>query len=76
LKDNIYNHTKPRAKVSRGEKIKIMEKTLNRIDQSKNIFWNGKLVKFVKWESMNFGGKLKIKIDKRFFEVDISELSN
>lgn len=46
------------------------------LNQSQSIFWKGKLVKFVKWESLNFGGKIKIKIDKKFIEVDISELSN
>lgn len=46
------------------------------LKQEKQIFWKGNLVKFVKWESLNFGGKLKIKIDKKFIEVDISELSN
>jgi hypothetical protein len=39
-------------------------------------FWKGKLCKFIKWETLNFGGKLKIKIDKKFIEADISELTN
>ena len=50
-----------------------MEKELK---QEKPIFWNGKLIKFIKWDSLNMGGKLKIKISNSFIEVDISELSN
>ncbi len=50
-----------------------MENTLN---QSAPIFWKGKPCKFIKWDTLNFGGKLKIKIDKKFIEVDISELTN
>lgn len=46
------------------------------LNQSAPIFWRGKLCKFIKWETLNFGGKLKIKIDKKFFEADISELTN
>lgn len=40
------------------------------------IFWKGQLCKIIKWGSLNFGGKLKIKIDRKFIEVDISELTN
>lgn len=50
-----------------------MRKELN---QQAPIFWRGNLCKFIKWESLNFGGKLKIKIHKKFIEVDISELTN
>ena len=32
------------------------------LNQSLPIFWKGKLCKFIKWETLNFGGKLKIKI--------------
>ncbi len=46
------------------------------LNQSAPIFWNGKLCKFVQWDSMNLGGKLKIKVSSSFIEVDISELSN
>lgn len=49
---------------------------LKELDQTKAIFWKGKLCKFVKWQTLNLGGKLKIKIDKKFIEVDYSELSN
>jgi len=50
-----------------------MKKQLN---QANSIFWKGKLCKFIKWETLNFGGKLKIKINKTFIEVDIAELTN
>ena len=46
------------------------------LNQAKPIFWKGKLCKFIKWQTLNFGGKLKIKINKKFIEVDISELTN
>ena len=46
------------------------------LQQEKPIFWNNKLVKFINWDSLNLGGKLKIKINKNFIEVDISELKN
>jgi hypothetical protein len=48
----------------------------NQLQQQKPIFWKGKQVKFIKWESLNFGGKIKIKINRAFIQVDISELSN
>jgi hypothetical protein len=48
----------------------------NTLNQSAPIFWKGKPCKFIKWDTLNFGGKLKIKIDKKFIEVDISELTN
>jgi len=48
----------------------------NHLNQSASIFWKGKLCKFIKWETLNFGGKLKIQINKQFIEVDIKELSN
>lgn len=54
-------------------KLQIMTTKLN---QAAPIFWKGKLCKFIKWETLNFGGKLKIKIDKKFIEADISELTN
>ena len=50
-----------------------METTLN---QSAPIFWKGKICKFIKWDTLNFGGKIKIKIDKNFIEVNISDLTN
>jgi hypothetical protein len=50
-----------------------MKTTLN---QQAPIFWKGQLCKFIKWESLTFGGKLKIKINKKFIEADINELSN
>jgi hypothetical protein len=46
------------------------------LNQSQPIFWRGKLCKFIKWETLNMGGKLKIKIDKKFIEADITELKN
>lgn len=49
---------------------------MKNLNQSAPIFWKNKLVKFIKWESLNMGGKLKIKITTTFFEVDINELSN
>lgn len=47
-----------------------------KLNQQQSIFWRGNLCKFIKWETLNFGGKLKIKIDKKFIEADINELSN
>ncbi len=47
-----------------------------KLNQSAQIFWKGKICKFIKWETLNFGGKLKVKIDKEFIEVDILELTN
>lgn len=47
-----------------------------KLNQSLPIFWKRKVCKFIKWETLNLGGKLKIKIDKKFIEVDISELAN
>lgn len=46
------------------------------LNKSDPIFWKGKICKFIKWETLNFGGKLKIKIDKKFIEVDINELNH
>lgn len=59
--------------ICRNKNDKTMKTQLK---QSESIFWKGKLCKFIKWETLNFGGKLKIKIDKKFIEVDISELTN
>jgi hypothetical protein len=53
-----------------------MKKYKIELNQSKPIFWKGKFCKFIQWETLNFGGKLKIKIDKNFIEVDIDELNN
>jgi hypothetical protein len=55
-------------------KNKIDMKT--KLNQQAPIFWKGQLCKFIKWESLTFGGKLKIKINKKFIEADINELSN
>jgi len=49
---------------------------MTHLNQQSRIFWKGKLVKFVNWESLNFGGKLKIKVDSKFIEVSINELTN
>lgn len=51
-------------------------KTTTTLNQSAPIFWKGKVCKFIKWETLNFGGKLKIKVSSKFIEVDLSELSN
>ncbi len=48
----------------------------NQLNQSQPIFWKGKLCKFIKWETLNFGGKLKIRINTNFIEADICELTN
>jgi hypothetical protein len=48
-------------------------KTLN---QEQPIFWKGIKCKFIKWETLNLGGKLKIRLNKRTIEVDIAELTN
>jgi hypothetical protein len=48
----------------------------SKLNQGQPIFWKGNLCKFIKWETLNFGGKIKIKINKSFIEVDISELTN
>ena len=58
------------------ENITFMKKYKIELNQSKPIFWKGKFCKFIQWETLNFGGKLKIKIDKNFIEVDIDELNN
>jgi len=50
--------------------------TMTTLNQSQTIFWKGKICKFIKWETLNFGGKLRIQINKNFIEVDIKELSN
>ena len=47
-----------------------------KLNQQQPIFWKGKLCKFIKWETLNLGGKLKIKLNTDFIEVDISELTN
>jgi hypothetical protein len=47
-----------------------------KLNQSQPIFWKGNLCKFIKWETLNFGGKLKIKINRKFIEADIAELTN
>ena len=47
-----------------------------KLNKSQPVFYKGKKCKFIKWETLNFGGKLKIKIDKKFIEVDITELTN
>lgn len=47
-----------------------------KLNKSAPIFWKGKLCKSIKWETLNFGGKLKIKIDRKFIEIDIDELKN
>jgi hypothetical protein len=46
------------------------------LQQQLPIFWKGIKVKFIDWDSLNFGGKIKIKINMAFIQVDISELSN
>lgn len=53
-----------------------MKTIKNKLNQQAPIFWRGKLCKFIKWDSLNFGGKVQIKISDTFFEADISELSN
>jgi hypothetical protein len=55
---------------------KLKQVIMTTLNQSAPIFWKGNLCKFIKWETLNFGGKLKIKINKNFIEVDISELTN
>jgi hypothetical protein len=40
------------------------------------IFWKGRLCKMIDWDSLNLGGKLRIKVSEKFIEVDISELTN
>ncbi len=47
-----------------------------KLNQSLPIFWKGIKCKFILWETLNFGGKLKIRLNKRTIEVDISELNN
>ena len=54
-----------------------MKTNLNtNLNQSLPIFWKGKQCLQIKWETLNFGGKLKIKIGKSFIEADINELTN
>ena len=47
-----------------------------KLNQQEPIFWKGIKCTFIKWETLNFGGKLKIRLNKRTIEVDISELTN
>ncbi len=47
-----------------------------KLNQSAPIFWKGIKCTFIHWESLNLGGKLKIRLNKRTIEVDISELTN
>ena len=49
---------------------------MKNLNQQSRIFWKGKLVKFVNWESLNLNGKLKIKVGSQFIEVNINELTN
>jgi hypothetical protein len=51
-------------------------KQMEKLNQNQPIFWKGQLCKFIKWESMNFGGKIKIKLNKTFIEADIKDLTN
>jgi hypothetical protein len=46
------------------------------LEQNKPIFWKGNICKLIKWETLNFGGKLKIKVNTKLIEVDINELKN
>ena len=46
------------------------------LKKDETIFWKGIKCKFIKWDSLNFGGKIKIRINNRTIEVDISELHN
>ena len=39
---------------------------IENLNQSQPIFWKGKICKLIKWETLNFGGKLKIKIAKEY----------
>ncbi len=50
-----------------------MKTTLN---QSATIFWKGIKCKYVFWKTLNLGGFLKIRLNKRTIEVNISELTN
>jgi hypothetical protein len=56
--------------------LKLTNMTNTKLNQQQPIFWKGKLCKFIKWETLNFGGKLKIKLHTEFIEVNISELTN
>jgi hypothetical protein len=48
----------------------------SQLNQQEPIFWKGILIKEIKWETLNFGGKIKIRINKKFIEIDSSELHN
>jgi hypothetical protein len=47
-----------------------------KLDKLKPIYWNDRLCKNVNWESINMRGKIKVKIDSSFIEVNIDELTN
>jgi hypothetical protein len=51
-----------------------MEK--EKLNKKKPIYWKDRLCKSVNWDSMNLGGKIKVKIDKSFIEVNVDELTN
>ena len=46
------------------------------LNQEKPIFWKGNLCKRIFWETLNFGGELKIKINSKTFFIKIEELTN
>jgi hypothetical protein len=47
----------------------------SQLNQSATIFWKGKVCKFIKWETLNID-TIKIKVNKNFIEVNLSELYN
>jgi len=50
-----------------------MVKTLN---PTRPIYYRGKLVKFVKWETLTPDKKIKVRLTTKFIEVDFTELPN
>lgn len=47
-----------------------------KLQQEKPIFWKGIKVQYIMWNTLNFGGKLKIRLNNHTIEVDILELYN
>lgn len=54
--------------------IKTTEKPI--LNREKPIFWKGNLCKMIFWETLNFGGELKIKIKTKKILIKIDELTN
>lgn len=49
----------------------------NELNQQLPIYYNGKLCKFIDWDSLDFLGYVKIQVtSKRFIKVSLNNLNN